>query len=267
MSTRFLSVDLGNSRCKLRIWSRENERAPCIVESTDFDTDLELGARVRAWLREKDVGAAGISSVASPTIESDLVRALEANRVPSIDARPDPGLSIACREPDRVGRDRLFAARGALERVHASAIVVDAGTALTVDALRVDARTRRGEFVGGAIAPGPRLLSCALSRETARLPRIEPQPGARALGQDTESALQSGVVVGFEGAARELVLRVAAEALISDSPVLLTGGARAFLVASSTFARGLRVIEEPELVALGILAAHTANSSVCARDP
>jgi type III pantothenate kinase len=109
-------------------------------------------------------------------------------------------------------------------------------------------------------------LYAALARETARLQRIDPKPGVRALGQDTESAVQSGVVVGFEGAARELVLRVAAEAAIADAPVLLTGGAREFLVASSTFSRGLRVLEDPELVALGILAAHAAKSSACARE-
>ncbi len=261
MSTRFLSVDLGNSRCKLRLWRVDGPIPAELLASLDLDTDGQLAARARTWLgAQPAVDAAGVSCVASAAIEAELVRAFVESGIAAVDVRPDPGLVISSvAHPERIGRDRLFAARGALERVRASAIVVDAGTALTVDALRVDPITGRGEFVGGAIAPGPRLLAAALARGTANLPRVEPIPGVRALGQDTHAALQSGVVVGFEGAARELVLRIGAEAGIPEAPVLLTGGARGFLVASSSFARGLRVIEEPELVARGLVAAFAAH--------
>ncbi len=267
MSTRFLSVDLGNSRCKLRLWRVEPQVPAELLASLDLDVDAQLAARARTWLGAQPAAdAAGVSCVASAAIGEELVRALAASGIGSVDARPDPGLVItSVAQPERIGRDRLFAARGALERVRASAIVVDAGTALTVDALRVDPITGRGEFLGGAIAPGPRLLATALARGTAHLPRVDPLPGARALGRDTQAALQSGVVVGFEGAARELVLRVGVEAGIPEAPVLLTGGARGFLVASSSFARGLRVIEEPELVARGLVAAFAAH--VCSSDP
>lgn len=256
MSPRFLSVDLGNSRCKLRLWSVNRRSPPELLATADLDSDAQLGVRARAWLAVQPAAhAAGLSSVADAALEDDLVRALAAHGIGSIDRRPDPGLEVECREPERVGRDRLFAARGALELVQGSAIVVDAGTALTVDALRAGQPPRRASFLGGAIAPGPQLSAAALARGTARLPRIEPTPGVRALGQDTASALQAGVVVGFEGAARELVLRVASEAALLKAPVVLTGGARGFLTASASFGRGLRLVEEPELVALGLLAA------------
>jgi type III pantothenate kinase len=265
MSTRFLSVDLGNSRCKLRLW-RVHAQVPAeLLASLDLDTDGPLAARVRTWLGVQPAAdAAGVSCVASAALEAELVQALVEGGIAAVDARPDPGLVISrVAHPERIGRDRLFAARGALESVRASALVVDAGTALTVDALRVDPITGRGEFLGGAIAPGPRLLATALASGTANLPRVDPIPGVRALGQDTQAALQAGVVVGFEGAARELVLRIGAEAGMPQAPVLLTGGAREFLVNSSSFARGLRVIEEPELVARGLVAAFAAqlNSS------
>jgi pantothenate kinase type III len=266
-----LTGDLGNSRCKLRLWNTgEDAAAPprarvpfvgrvaALVAARDFDARTGIGAEVSAWLGElARVDAVAVCGVASPALEDELLCALEAaHDVGAGDqraSRPEPGLAIACREPEKVGRDRLFAARGALGLCRASAIVVDAGTALTVDAVRED-----GTFLGGAIAPGPSLLATALAEGTARLPRIEPKPRPSALGRSTEEALQAGVVVGFRGAARELVDRVEEEAGFRGAPVVLTGGAGRFLREPSAFG-ARRVLEEPDLVHLGLLAAWDAS--------
>lgn len=165
---------------------------------------------------------------------------------------PPSGLELRVEHAQSVGADRLFAARGALARVGRSAIVVDAGTALTVDALLVEAG--RGIFLGGAIAPGPALLAEALGRGGARLHGIEPQPGAAALGRETAAALKAGVVVGFEGAAMELVRRVALEAELGQVPVLLTGGAAGFLRAALG-RTATELLEVPTLVPEGLAAA------------
>jgi type III pantothenate kinase len=133
--------------------------------------------------------------------------------------------------------------------VRGDAIVVGAGTALTVDAVRSDAT-----FLGGAIAPGPALLARALAQGTARLPRIEPAPNPEALGRDTASALLAGVGIGFRGAANELAERVSKESGLERAPIVLTGGSRGFLLDPPAFAgRPLRV--EPDLVHLGLLSA------------
>ncbi|MFT7677583.1 MAG: pantothenate kinase type III [Planctomycetota bacterium] len=178
---------------------------------------------------------------------------------PELLVNPDSGLELRIKHPETVGADRLFAARGALARLGRSAIVVDAGTALTVDVLLVEGG--RGIFLGGAIAPGPALLAQALGRGGARLHEINPQPGAPALGRETAAALEAGVVVGFEGAALELVRRVAAEAQLEAAPVLLAGGAAVFLreVLERT---GGELLEAETLVAEGLAAAW---SDRCAR--
>jgi type III pantothenate kinase len=249
----FLSVDLGNSRCKLRMWELDRDAAPRIADARDFDVGRDLAAEVRRWLAEaRRASAAAVSSVASPAIEGELVDALRSAVDGAVQLHPESGIAIECREPGSVGRDRIYAARGAFELVRSSAIVVDAGTALTVDALRVDG-TRRA-FLGGAIAPGPRLLAAALANHTARLPRIEPRAGAAALGRDTEAALNSGIVVGFRGAARELVDRISEDAQLASSPVVLTGGARVFLAKPTAFGMR-RVLEHPDVVHLGLLSA------------
>jgi type III pantothenate kinase len=158
------------------------------------------------------------------------------------------------RTPQTVGRDRLYAARGALEWTGRAAVVIDAGTALTVDAVRpLDDGPFAGAFLGGAIAPGPALLADALARGGALLPRVEPELDVPALGRDTPSALRAGIAVGFAGAARELAARVAAEAGLGGAPIVLTGGARAYV--RDVLLDDFEVLEDEHLVHRGLAAA------------
>ena len=102
---------------------------------------------------------------------------------------------------------------------------------------------------------GPRLLARALAAGGARLPEVAPRADAPALGRCTRAALEAGVAVGLRGAARELIEGVAREAELGPPgavPVVLTGGARAFLTGGTPLAKD--VLEEPDLVHLGLLA-------------
>jgi type III pantothenate kinase len=256
MSPTFLSVDLGNTRCKLCLWAISADRSAELIAAHEIDGAPGLGQRASTWLAaEPRADSAAVSSVAARELEDELCAGLESQVGGAVRRRPDPGLAIEYRAPETVGSDRLFAARGAFETVRRSAIVVDAGTALTVDVLRVEGA--RAAFSGGAIAPGPKLLAEALARGTARLKLIEPRPGVEALGRDTEAALQSGVVVGFRGAARELVERISAETKLERAPIVLTGGASIFL--SNPPAFGARLVHVvPDLVHRGLIAAALA---------
>jgi len=246
-----LTADLGNSRLKLCVWSLDRK---VVVERATFDVELGVGSRAVEFARKyRSFLAIGMSSVASAARESEVAEALRGIGG-RFELAPDAGLTIDVREPARVGRDRLYAARGALaaeSTCDTGFVIVDAGTALTVDALV------GSTFLGGAIAPGPTLLARALAEHTARLPLVEPSVGTPALGKDTEAAVRAGVVVGFRGAARELALRVASEAGIARPTVVLTGGARALLETPSVFtgAPFVRVIEDEDLVHRGLFAA------------
>ena len=108
----FLTVDLGNSRCKLRAWREASDGAPS--SGAEFETGPELPERVADWARRAGAPrAAALTSVASEgataRLREDLAAALDGAPV----LEPDPGLDVRCREPAAVGRDRLFAARGA----------------------------------------------------------------------------------------------------------------------------------------------------------
>jgi type III pantothenate kinase len=243
-----LTVDLGNSRLKACLWSRGDASFECVARWED--EAAELGG-FEEWLGHRRAPLAALASVAARGL-TERVLALLAARSERSFLGPDRGLENRCTEPERVGADRLYAAAGAADLVGRSCLVVDAGTALTVDAVLVSAGARA--FLGGAIAPGPRLSAAALAAGTARLPRVEPRAGVRALGTFTEDAIQAGIVVGFRGAAERLVEELAAEVGFEAAPVVLTGGAREFLLAPRPFtARPLTVA--PDLVHHGLLAA------------
>lgn len=246
-----VTVDLGNSTCKACVWRLGRDLA--IGASGSWPTRAGLGAELTRWLSAvAPVAPAALSSVAAAEVTLEVEHALDGRLVRSLVS----GLASEYLTPDTLGSDRLFAARGAVERVGRSCIVVDAGTAVTVDAVRVRDDGVR-VFLGGAIAPGPMLLARSLHEGTARLPEVELRPGVPALGRDTRSAVLGGVVHGFAGLVRGLVESVARDAGLGDAPVVLGGGARALLGADPCPSR--RVVVLDELVHLGLaLAARDA---------
>ena len=121
-------------------------------------------------------------------------------------------------EPERVGADRLLAALAAYRRTRSACIVVDCGTAITVNAVRAG-----GVFVGGAIFPGLAMMAEALARGTALLPAAAVPERAPPVGKNTEQAIAAGILHGAAGAVANLII-VASEVVGSDAAVFLTGG-------------------------------------------
>ncbi len=147
-----------------------------------------------------------------------------------------------------VGADRLAAATAAnaLRNPQRPAIVVDSGTAITVDAV-----DRDGRFAGGAIAPGWRMSAEALHRVADLLPLVEPVENAApppAIGKNTAAAIRSGLFWGAIGTVRELV-RQLETALGDKCDVLITGGGSQMLVAHLG---GMNAKSYPDLVLSGI---------------
>lgn len=243
----WLTFDLGNTA----------------LDAVAFDL-VDGRARVRAvWRGVTELEAlldqlaaadrpAGVSlcSVRGARTEA-IVAGIEARLGPVL--RPACGLELDLETPATTGQDRLFAARAA-SALSQAAIVVDAGTAMTVDLVV------GGAFLGGAIAPGARTLARSLAERGAQLFEIEPRPGVSALGRSTQAALEAGVVVGLRGAARELVkelLLVAAARGGGAVDGFVAGGDRALLLEPTPcFDAGLRALYElPLAVHLGLLLA------------
>ena len=125
--------------------------------------------------------------------------------------------------PESVGVDRLLAALAAFRRAEGACIVVDAGTAVTVDAVSAD-----GAFQGGAIFPGLGMIARALAEGTVLLPRVDLPSEAPLVGKNTREAISAGLVHGVTGAVAALV-EGARKTVGREAAVLLTGGDAAFL--------------------------------------
>jgi pantothenate kinase type III len=241
-----VTFDLGNSALKAL---QHRATGP---ESLRIAWQGEWASTLMNWLESMDPVAApiAVSSVVDPARLTQFVDACGTLGF-AVLVNPEPELLLECRTPETIGRDRLYAARGAWELSPIPAIVLDAGTALTVDAL--DDLNGAPRFRGGAIAPGPELLAASLSSGAAQLYAPDLDGDVTALGRDTQEALRSGVIVGFQGAARELVTRVAHEAGLSNARLVITGGARACLLHADLFG-GRELIVEEHLVHRGLLA-------------
>jgi type III pantothenate kinase len=182
-----------------------------------LDGLLELDGASLAEVRQMVV-ASVVPSVSAALAE--LARRMEID-VAWADAASVP-LPVRVERPAEVGADRLVNALAARRLHGAPAIVVDFGTATNFDVVSAD-----GAYIGGALAPGLELGLDALAARTAKLPRIELERPARAIGRDTVSAMRSGAVIGYIGLVRELLAAIRAElAAESDVPprVILTGG-------------------------------------------
>ncbi|MFH1684583.1 MAG: type III pantothenate kinase, partial [Candidatus Margulisiibacteriota bacterium] len=103
-----------------------------------------------------------------------------------------PGLKVKFKNKKEVGADRVVDALAAFKLYGGPCIVVDFGTATTFDVI-----SGKGEYLGGAIAPGISLARDALYNQTAKLPRVEVKAPKSVIGKDTVSAMQSGLVYGY----------------------------------------------------------------------
>jgi type III pantothenate kinase len=120
--------------------------------------------------------------------------------------------------PERVGVDRLLGAVAARERARGACIVVDCGTAITVNSVNA-----RGVFLGGAIFPGLSMMAEALAEGTAQLPHVVPAGRVPVIGRSTEGAMIAGVLSGAAGAVTNLIAQ--ARKVVGDrAHVFLSGG-------------------------------------------
>lgn len=252
-----LVIDVGNTNTVFALHDGENWRASW-RSSTDAtrtadDHAVWLGTLMRLDGMELDQIDGCIISTVVPQAKFNF-RNLSRRY---FDAEPmfvgDPevrlGVPIRIRRPEQVGADRLVAAIGAHQLYQGAKIVIDSGTATTFDVVGPD-----GGFEGGIISPGINLSMRALHDAAAQLPRIAIQKPAQVIGQDTVSAMQSGVFWGYVDLIDGLVRRVKAEYNASLT-VIATGGV------ASLFEGASETIDEfdQSLMEVGLLEVYRRN--------
>lgn len=247
----FLAIDVGNTQSTLGLFDEGGALVRGWRMSTNAtDTSDMLHSRLWGYfgkdgLELGSVTDAGVASVV-PALERAWRRCLETHLGHDplvVSAGHDCGMEIAMPNPRQVGADRIANSVAARTTYGAPVIVVDFGTATNIDV--VDAS---GAYRGGAISPGLMLSANALFSRAAKLASIPVEAPEHALGDSTEAALQSGLVIGAAAQAEGLVARIRAELGAPDATVVGTGGL------ARTVARATDVFDaiDPDLTLRGI---------------
>jgi type III pantothenate kinase len=228
-----LVVDVGNTQTHFGVFRRgedtvaEHWRFSTVRESTSD----ELGAALANLLALRGMGFADInSSIISSTVPqlseqwTAMARRYLGHEMLVVGPSIRTGMPIRIDNPHEVGADRLVNAVAAYERVRATCVVVDFGTAITYDAV-----SAAGEYLGGIITPGAEISIDALYDRAAKLPKVELAGPRSLIGKSTVDAIRSGIVYGFAGQVEGIVRRLRAE-LGETTSVIATGGLASVLV-------------------------------------
>ncbi len=237
-----LAVDCGNTQTTVGLIDTDGSVVRQWRMATDTSDTLDaLHARLHTYFSMLDldlhqITAAAISSVVPLlSIEwHDLMRDLLGEEPLMINSSLPCTLPIALQNPAELGADRLANAMGAKDRYGSPVIVVDFGTATNIDV--VDAQ---GRFAGGAIMPGLMLSAQALFTRAAKLSSVSLIAPPHALGNSTETAVQSGLIIGTAAMVEGLVTRIKAELAektseAANAPVIATGGCAQTIAESTT---------------------------------
>jgi type III pantothenate kinase len=225
--TTFLAVDVGNTRTSVAVFVGERivrrlsvptAGILCIKDAENFLWDAIPHRLVQM------IDRAAIASVvpkATGVLKAAIRRHLGLNA--RIITPANCGMRIAGYRKRQLGVDRVVNAFAAYVKFGRPAIVVDAGSCITFDA--VDAR---GRFLGGAIFPGIPLLASSLAKMTARIPRISFKRVRMAIGKDTASSVRSAMSFGLRALVDSVVDAMAKE--MKTRPILIATGGDARMI-------------------------------------
>jgi type III pantothenate kinase len=260
-----LCVDVGNTQIVLGLYAdvpgAPDEVDPPLVRDWRMRTDprmtadeLEVAfAGLLGPYAGQVTGIAALSTV--PTLLRELRLLIDRRDVPAVVVGPGvrTGVPLLVDNPREVGADRVMNTLAAHRLYDTACVVVDFGTSTNIDVV-----SAKGEFLGGALAPGIEISMEALATRAAALRTVELVRPRSVIGKNTVECLQSGVLFGFAGQVDGLVRRIVAELGPKAGPVTVLGtGGLAPLVSGET-----ETITEyvPDLTLLGLRLTYLRNA-------
>ncbi len=253
-----LAIDVGNSNTVLGLYVRNEAEAtagetanlryaPDLVAhwritTPETRTKDEFGMVLRSLFELggfaiTDVSGIAISSVVPP-LDSTLRNVCEhffKVRPVFIEPGVKTGLPVLTDNPSEVGADRIVNCVAAYERFKSACIIVDMGTATTFDVV-----SPKGEFLGGAIAPGLGISAEALFNRAARLPQIDVKKPAKVIGTGTVDNIQIGLYYGYIGLVDGILERMIERMVADNGPdtkiyTIATGGLAKLIASGSKY--------------------------------
>src|ERR1039457_5154804 len=259
-----LTIDVGNTNTVLGVFEGDQVIEHWRIATDPVRTADELAVILQGLLaqstffKEPDISGISLwSTVLSLLHEMREMFQRYYRHIPAVIVEPGvkTGVPVRMDNAKEVGSDRIMNALAAVHLFGGPAVVVDFGTSTNFDAV-----SERGEFVGGALAPGIEISVDALSRRAAQLLKVELTRPNHVIGKNTVEALQSGIIFGFAGQIEGIARRMAAELAPADpdSVTIIATGGLAPLVIDEV---GMIDAYEPWLTLIGLRLVFERNTA------
>ena len=256
-----LAIDVGNTNTVLGAFDNGKLIHSWRVKTDPRDTADELWLQYRALLDGLSINGLSIFSTAPATLRelrNMVARYFSDIPVTIVEPGIKTGVPLLVDNPKEIGADRIVNTLAAhtLFGSEGPCIVVDFGTSTNLDVV-----SPKGEFLGGALAPGIEISVDALAARAAQLRKVELVKPKSVIGKNTVEALQSGTIFGFAGQVDGLVKRIVEELEVlypesGATTVIATGGLAPLVVGISELIDSY----EPDLTLLGLAMVFDRNS-------
>ena len=229
-----LVIDVGNSNIVLGIYEDDRLVKDWRVSTDKSKTTDEYGILVHDLFRLAGIAFDDVHAIIISSVVPTLTGVLEKLSAQYFGFSPyvvgpgiKTGMPIHYDNPKEVGADRIVNAVAGFEKYRRPLIIVDFGTATTFDYVN-----KKGEYCGGAIAPGLAISLEALFQKASKLPRVEIVKPAFVIAKNTVNSMQAGIFFGYVGMVDEVVNRMKAESR-ENPKVIATGGLAALIAPES----------------------------------
>ncbi|AGB40157.1 pantothenate kinase, type III [Halobacteroides halobius DSM 5150] len=220
-----LAIDVGNTNIVLGLYQEDELLIDWRISTDRKKMPDEYGMLLANLFSTANQSLEDVERVIISSVVPPIIHALEEVSIKYLGVKPlvvgpgvKTGINIKTDNPKEVGADRIVNAVAVKHLYNGPAIIVDFGTATTLDAL-----SATGDYLGGAIAPGIGISTEALFDRAAKLPKIELDFPKRVIGKDSHDSLQAGILYGFVGQVDGLVKRMKKE-FKQEPKVIATGG-------------------------------------------
>jgi len=237
-----LVIDVGNSNIVLGVYDDVRLLHDWRIATDKARTSDEYGILVTQLFRLAGIDPQSVTCIIISSVVPTLTGVLERLGSQYFGHQPlvvgpgiKTGMPIQYDNPREVGADRIVNAVAGFEKYRTALIIVDFGTATTFDYVN-----RKGEYCGGAIAPGLAISLEALFQRASKLPRVDIVKPPSVIAKNTVNSMQSGIVFGYVGLVDEIVTRMKAESRESVK-VVATGGLAGLIAPES---RTIEVVDE-----------------------
>lgn len=251
-----LAIDIGNTHIEVGLYNEENYISSWRIATGVHRTEDEMMTFLNYFLSQKNIQLADVNDVIIASVVPNVTQIFQKlcsaylQKDPFIvDHSVDSGLRIDYHPPSSVGADRICNAVAAYEKYEGPTIVVDFGTATTLDVV-----SSKGVYLGGVIAPGLEMTAFSLYEKTSKLPKISLEFPDSIIGKTTEHSMQSGIMFGTIKMVDGLIELLKNE-IDERAKVVATGGLAKHILSKSKHIRFL----EPKLVLEGLVKIYFRN--------